>query len=142
MRLGWDWILVRGALALVFSFVLAGIHLASQALATRGVRVTGTSCAWEQDDRYVATVSVANGEDVAKAVSLSVQGRFTPDEGRDWPSPAARRRYSAFSQPVSVLLPPRGERTEAVLFTVPGAEGFACSARAFVNQQRRMPRHA
>jgi hypothetical protein len=137
MRLSWHWVLVRGVMALVFALILGGVHLGSWALASRGLRVTWTTCDWMYGDTYTATVQVRNTEDVAKVVSLRVQGRFRPGRDQAWPNREARFRYSAVSQSMTLPLPALGEHTQEVVFAVPGTERFSCSARAFVNGQHR-----
>lgn len=117
---------------------LATVLLTVRWLDTRGLRIVDSGCAWAPDrGGYVATVTIENRDALYKVVQTTVQGRFRPTEGRQWPHPSLRTRYEAVTQPVQLLVTPRTTATTETLFAIPGVEAFRCEARAaIVGQQR------
>ena len=131
------WLVVLGALCL---FAMPLIVLAASWAAERGVDVMDTTCAWDADaDRFVATVQARNSEDMFKAVSFRVQGRFHPLPGHRWAHPALRQQYEAISQTTVLLFDPRQGAAGDVLFPLPDGEHYSCRAQAKVSRQARFP---
>lgn len=119
-------------------FGMSWIVLASNWLSARGLEVSATACAWDPaQSAYVATVTVRNTEEKFKVAELSVQGRFRPGEGRDWPHHTIRTRYSSVTQPLVVALGPQETATEQVAYTIPSAEAFECSANVRIGRQEK-----
>ncbi len=134
-------VMLAGAAGFVSLLVIGGILMCSGTLASRGLQITGTRCESQAQERYIATVGLRNTEDRAKAVSIRVQGRFSPRAGQQWPDRQTRFEYSAVSQNIAAALGPQQSAEAQAEFVIP-VEGLDCEARASINrQQRTEPQH-
>lgn len=107
-------------------------------MATRGLSVVNTQCAWNEEQRYyVAGIAVRNAEPIWKVVTLRVQGRFAPPSGQRWPAESLRSRYEAISQPLVIRAKPSAITAASLAFPLQGIEGFQCSAKAWIAGQER-----
>lgn len=107
-------------------------------LASRGTRITGSSCAWDASAGiYMVTYRVQNDEPMFKTLSVNVQGRFRPQPGQEWPHPSVQREYAATTKTVSPTLGPSQSAQQRVAFSIPGANAFSCSTRIAVGMQEK-----
>lgn len=127
-----------GVVVLVATAALATVLGTVRWLDTRGLRITETTCAWDAErGGYVATLTVENRDALYKLVQATVQGRFRPPEGRDWPHRRIKTQYEAFTQPVQLIVNPHATATAGTVFTIPGVENFRCETRAKIVGQER-----
>ena len=125
-------------LALLLLGAGASVFVITTRLEHRGLRILGTSCAWDPAAHvYVARLRVQNTEAVYKLTEFQVQARLTPPPGRRWPSALLQDRLEATSQQVMVSLGPETTATKEVRFLIADVEGFACRVGAWAGRSKR-----
>lgn len=103
-------------------------------MANRGLSITERSCRSAGDpDAYLVSTTLRNRDPVYTFVTLRVQGRFRGS----WPSATVRNQLEAMSQRATVLVEPHAEATSTTRFSLPGLQGFACTASVQITGQQR-----
>ena len=107
-------------------------------LAGRGLEIPEVACRWDPSQgAYIASMEVANREDLYKVASFRVQARLKPPAGQRWPHRLVKAQYESISQQFALSLAPRETVRHQAGFPVPGVEGFQCAAKAWIGQQEK-----
>jgi hypothetical protein len=126
------------AALLTFPLVTFGAYMW---LTGRGIRITGTDCAWQDDTRsYVANARLESAHNEPKAVTVRLLGHFRPPADRKWPDPVTKARYADVSEMLPIILRAEGTGTVTARFAFPGVERFDCRAEAWVVGQESQAR--
>ena len=119
-------------------FIMGAIVFAANKYSTRGTRLIGTQCAWDQSSgQYLASMTVRNTEALWKLVDYRIAMHLKPGQGQRWSHPDIKRAYETLSSREIFLLEPEKEWTQTAHFDVPDVEGFACTANVTPGWQER-----